>query len=256
MQIATTTVSPAGQGELKANAARVHSMRAAIDEAAHRGADLVVFPAGVLRAPNERSVVQVARGVLDAAKAKRVAVQLGVDCEGFERVKKGPLPSFLLVWTPPGSLHKWRQRSRTPQDAASAPPEAVREQRVYAAGGLRIAPIVCGEVYSQPIRTVLAAMNPALAVLSAHFAAGSRHWAPQESLQRLGVPSVRSAHASTATRDLLVARDGLVWPEALWVVGDVSMRMFTVTSPESEATARGPRSAPSSRRAPRRRSAA
>src|SRR5262249_31199008 len=163
---------------------------------------------------------------LDAAKASRIAVQLGVDCEDFERVKnKRPLPFFLLVWTPPGILHKWRQRSMTPEDAASVAPEALKEERVYSAGGARIAPIACGEIQPQPAGPALPAMNPALAVLSAHFAAGSRHWAPQESLQRLGVPSVRSAHASTATRDLLVDREGLVWPEALWIVGDVSMRM-------------------------------
>jgi hypothetical protein len=168
--------------------------------------------------------MKIAAPLIAAAKAARVAIQLGVDCDSFARVRKGPLPFFLVAWSPEDGAQLWRQRARRPGD--EVPQKLLDEPRVLNVAGQRIAPIACGEIYIQSIRAGIAALKPSLATLSAHFAAGSRHWAPQECLQRLGVPSVRSAHASSGTREVLVSRDGVVEPEAEVAVRGVFMNVY------------------------------
>jgi predicted amidohydrolase len=223
MKVVTTVVPSTRQGALKANAERVSLARAVIASA---NADLVVFPAGLLRAGDERAVLKVCEPILEAAKKAKLAVQLGVDTAGFVQRKRAPLPYFLVAWSPHDGARLWRQRAQITID--EVPPEQLAEERVLSIAGQRVAPIACGEIYSQSIRQALADLRPSLATLSAHFAAGSRHWAPQECLQRLVVPSVRSAHASSGTREVLVTRGGSVEPDAVLAVRGVFMNAYGI----------------------------
>lgn len=198
LRVATTVVSPEGQG----TAERAKLLRELILQPI--GAALLVLPAGAVRAANEAGVRKAAAPLIAAAKKMKVAVLFGVDVgrptrSAGARVKKGALPYFLVGWSPADGVKVWRQRSLTGDDAGDVPEGLLHERRSLQVAGQTIAPIACGEIYNPAIRSGIAELEPRLAVLSAHAAAGARHWAPQGALLGLGVPSVRSVHSATAT---------------------------------------------------------
>jgi hypothetical protein len=225
MQIITAVVPSAGQGEVNHNAARVQILRDVIASA--RG-DLLVCPAGVLRAPSEGRVLAVAKPLLEAAKAKKLAVVFGVDAERYGRIKRGPLPFFLVGWSPRDGVQLWRQRSRSSADAAGVPESEASARRVLHVAGKSVAFFACGEVFNPAIRAAVIELKPAVAILAAHFAAGARHWAPQAILKRHGVPSLRVAHASGPTDDRLVLPGGEQGPELTATVGGAAVRAWFI----------------------------
>jgi hypothetical protein len=234
LRVCTTTVSTDGLAEPNSNEERIALARELIESyGRHRIADLVVLPAGYLRARSEAEVLKVATPIIDAARKVKVAVILGVDSQDapaavaregrprpdaarrpegpttqLSRVRRGALPYFLVAWSPKSPKPiVWRQRSATHSDAREAPAGQVSQPRLLPVKTSRVAALACGEIFSAPIRRVVAEHVPDLAVLAAHRASGARHWAAQRSLAGLGVPSLRSVHAKADARDVLTWRD-------------------------------------------------
>jgi hypothetical protein len=208
LRVCTTVVTTDGQCEAKSNEARC-SMATQLMEQEAKNIDLLVLPAGYLRARSEDEVRGVAAPVIDGARALGVAVIVGVDVErprlpSERRVKDYELPYFLVAWAPGyARAEVWRQRSATGADAAAAPADRAGDVRALEVRGKSVAAIACGEVFSPLIRESIASAKPKLAVLAAHSASGARHWSAQRCLARLGVPSVRSVHAAGGSRDVL-----------------------------------------------------
>jgi hypothetical protein len=223
MQIITTVVPSVGQGEVNQNAARVQIVR---DVIASAKGDLLVCPAGLLRAPSEGRVLKVAQPLLDAAKAAKLAIIFGVDAAPYGRIKRGPPPFFLVAWSPRDGVQRWQQRSRSSADAGEVSDELAGERRVLHVAGKVVAPVACGEIFNPAIRVALAGLKPAVATISAHFAAGARHWAPQAILKRSGVPSLRVAHANGPTDDRLVLPGGEKEAELSATVRGAAVRAY------------------------------
>lgn len=195
-----TTVVRAG---LKGNDERIAAATALIAARPNRS-ELVVLPAGFLKARSAGEVREVAAPVLEAARRAKIAVILGVDASGRGTARKGSLPYFLIGWSPgQAKAEVWRQRSITSADAGDAPEESVGEARSLNVAGRNVAAIACGEVFSPRVREGVAKLKPHVAVLAAHSARGARHWAGQRCLAELGVRSVRAVHATGEARDFL-----------------------------------------------------
>jgi hypothetical protein len=195
------------------------------------GGDLIVLPAGAVRAADEAGVRKAAAPLIAAAKKVRAAVIVGVDAEpprrtARGRVKNGTLPYFLVAWSPDDGVKVWRQRSLTGGNATDVPEVMLAERRVLHVAGMKVAPVACGEIYNPAIRAGVAELMPTAAVLSAHFAAGARHWAPQDCLRKLGVPSVRSVHSAQATVDPLFDPRGYASPSLSLMWRGVFVRVF------------------------------
>jgi hypothetical protein len=224
LRVCTTVV----RADLKSNDDRIAAAKGLISSRPN-DSELVVLPAGFLKARSEGEVREVAAPVIDAARAAKVAVIIGVDAAGKGSAKKGSLPYFLVGWSPGlPSATVWRQRSQTSADAGDVPSAALDEARALRVAGRCVAPIACGEVFSPAVRERVAEMRPHLAVLAAHSAGGARHWAGQRCLARLGVRSVRAVHAATEARDFLctAARDRP--PDAAFEVSGMIVSCFDV----------------------------
>lgn len=216
------------RAELKSNEERVELARRVIAEQPGR-IDLIVLPAGFLRARSEGEVREVAAPLLTAARKAKVAVMFGVDAGARGSVRAGSLPYFLLGWSPGQSKASlWRQRSITSADAGEAPHQAFASARALEVKGQKVAPIVCGEVFSPRVRDSVAKLKPVVAVLAAHTAGGARHWAGQRCLAQLGVRSVRAVHATTQARDLLCAAGGELPPAEVSHQEGVTLSCFDV----------------------------
>ena len=211
LRVCATVVELTGQGDKKHNDERLEAARRVLRDRVGKE-DLVVLPAGYLRAQSEAEVRRVGRPILELAKELGLAVIFGVDSEKprypwSTRVAQFTLPSFLIGWSPTdSSVQVWRQRSLSGDDWRLAPEKTRLQPRALDVAGHLVVPVLGGEVFSPGIRTTLAGQGPTLAVLAAHQASGARHWAAQECLMWLGVPSVRSVHAADATTVLYFAQ--------------------------------------------------
>jgi hypothetical protein len=207
LAVCATVVTLPGQGERRHNAERIDAACAVIKQCDD---DLVVLPAGFLRAPSESEVKKIARPVIEAAQAKKVALLIGVDTEPVRypdvtRITREKLPGFLLGWSPEDrTVQMWRQRSMSSVDWKAVPLEQRNEVRELRVAGRIVAPIACGECFNPAIRESISRIKPALAVIAAHDAAGARHWAAQERLMWMHVPSIRSVHAASAVTALRI----------------------------------------------------
>lgn len=235
--VCTTEVRPGGQGEVKGNEARIAAAVGVVE--GHPGGDVQVFafPAGYLRARDEREVAKVTGPIIVAAKAHQKAVLVGVDAERVRplperRVREGTLPFFLVAWAPGLKAPVvWRQRSRTSTDAALANAEQCEAPRVLTVAGHRLCPLISGEIFNPAIRAGVAAAGPQLAILCAHSGGGARHWAGQNALRDLGVASVRSLHASNPARQVLTGRTFRLANEQLSTL-DVTRFVYLVDGSE------------------------
>lgn len=197
-----------GYRETDANELRVAGARAVLAWAAEKQADLVVLPAGYLRARaiKAASVHAAAAPVLRAAHETEMAVIVGVDaCEQDFRVidptwvEKGDVPQWLAAWSPESrAAFYWRQRSTTSSDAHLVPEKASEEVRLLVVGRALVGVVACGEGFNPKLREKLLAAKPALAVMPAHIASGIRHWQALSRLAENGVPTLRAVHANEA----------------------------------------------------------
>ncbi|CAN5398905.1 hypothetical protein BH09MYX1_BH09MYX1_59880 [soil metagenome] len=200
------------------NAHRTLAARAAIDWAVARSADLVVFPAGYLRARagTPESVREAGAEVLRLARRHRIAIVLGVDaCAPEVRspdvaiVARGKLPFFVLAWSPDEkSVAVWRQRSTTSRDARAVSDEASDDVRLLVVRGTNVGVVLSGEGFNAAIREAMVAAEPALAVMPAHVAGGLRHWQALGWLRDNGVPALRAVHAGDAAENVLWRGEG------------------------------------------------
>ena len=194
LRLCTTVV----RAELKSSEDRIAAAKALID-APPNGSQLIVLPAGFLRAPNEEVALQAAQDLVEVARKKRVAVIVGVHGGKQGSVKHGTLQSYLMCWAPGMSRPcTWRQRSETSADAGDAPPELFVETRLLNVAGRNVAPIACGEVFSPIVREDVAKLKPHVAVLAAHQASGARHWAAQRCLAKRSSACARCARCTRA----------------------------------------------------------
>lgn len=211
LKICTTEVLPDGQGTVARNDERIRAARQVIDAHGGFGAQLFAFPAGFLRATREDDVVWNARVLLRYARERGHSLLIGVDTQPLKklpqsRVEQQKLPSFLIGCTPDMRLPVvWRQRCRSRHDPL---PDGAEAARILLVGKHRVAPLIGGEVFNARIRAAVIEARPALAMLCAHFAAGSRHWAGQDALRAAGVCSLRSVHAGKAVSQCLFAPAG------------------------------------------------
>src|SRR5438270_12526954 len=151
LRVCVTAVTLPGQGEKQYTAQRIEAAVGAIAESAQFATELMVLPAGYLRAAAEKEVHKVGQPIIDAARRASLAVIFGVDTEPMrypddERVERGKLPCFLVGWSPQDrQVQVWRQRSMSSRDWKLAPlPERdhIRELRV---ADREVAPLACGE---------------------------------------------------------------------------------------------------------------
>ncbi len=173
---------------------------------AEAGARLVVFPAGFLWAESAKKVMAVAEPVLAAARQHDVAVVLGVDVQAQTGTKTGDTKTM----TPPAALDNWcvawpakdpermpwKQRSSTSWNGFSVVrPDA---RRALAVDGRVVEVLICGEIFSRPIRNALVARRHEvdLVAVPAHTAQGSRHGRGLQFLATNGLPALRSVHAA------------------------------------------------------------
>lgn len=199
-----------------ANTRRLDGARAVLAWAVEKEADLVVFPAGYLRAraPRTTSVQAAAKPLLKLAHEAKVAIVFGVDaCEpGFRvydptYVEMRDVPHWTVAWSPSASaVLQWRQRSTTSTDAPSVPEKDAEEVRVLVVGRAIVGVLASGEGFNPTLREKLAAAKPALAVMPSHIASGIRHWQALKWLAENGVPALRAVHADEAENVLWTAK--------------------------------------------------
>jgi hypothetical protein len=218
LKVCSVNAGLRGFRDRAANVARSAAAAASMDWARARGAELVVFPAGYLRAnaavPAEAQ--SAAAAIVEHAQRLRVGVVVGIDaCAPTFRatdekaIARGKLPHFVVAWAPAAAaVHTWQQRSTTAADAAQVPSERAVEVRALDLGGRVVGIVHSGEGFNPTVRERLAAANPVLAVMPAHVASGLRHWQALGWLRDHGVPVLRAVHAAAGAENVLWRRRG------------------------------------------------
>jgi hypothetical protein len=210
-KVVSVVSGTSGRGTTGGNRLRLSIAQQVMCWARDEGAHLVIFPAGFLRAAisQESDLVATVRPLTARARSLRLSVVVGVDCSSFARkdpqkaskvsnafVRRGRLPFFGIGWTPGMRTPKvWRQRSTTSWNCSftSVPWELSQRQLVIDAD--RVVVVLCGEAFDPRIRADIVAKAPALVVIPAHTAAGSRLHNALEYFSENGVAAVRAVHA-------------------------------------------------------------
>lgn len=233
--VCTIHADPSGYRERTANRARAQAAAAVLDWAAETKLDLVVFPAGYLRARTARpdDVAAEAAAIVDHAREHRIAIVVGVDACAPEfrapddtLAARSRLPHFAVAWSPESNaLHVWQQRSTTASDARAVSEERAIEVRALPVRGRVVGVALSGEGFNPVVRERLAAAKPALAVMPAHVAGGLRHWQALGWLRDHGVPVVRAVHAHAGAENVLWRGKGKERPLAIetFVAEDVAL---------------------------------
>lgn len=175
--------------------------RDAIALAADEGAKLVVFPAGFLWARSRGTVLAAADTVLRGTKASHTAVAIGVDVRagkhtpGDGRDRRGILDNWCVAASPGRVPAVWCQRSSTWKNGFAVSDVA---PRVMTVAGFRVEVLICGEIFSRPIRVAVANRSADLALVAvpAHTAVGSRHARGLVWFASAGLPTARAVHAA------------------------------------------------------------
>jgi hypothetical protein len=127
----STIVPPMGRATLRANASKEKTARAVLERASEEGVSLVMFPAGFLRARDEKGLEECAATVLGTASELGVATVFGIDTKSLsakrttDRVVRQRLPFFIVVQSANDGPHFWRQRSTTSKYGGDAPVETL-----------------------------------------------------------------------------------------------------------------------------------
>lgn len=215
MKVCSVISGIEGFRSLRGNARRLEVACSGLKWAAANGSDLMVFPAGYLRARSSATadLLDAAVALLAEARRQRVALVVGVDtCSSSWVDKSGrtsfietsALPYFAIAWSPSLVRPKvWRQRSTTSGNWGLAPTERNAEVRTLPLGKTNVAVALCGEAFSKPVRDGIVSSGVKLVVLPAHVAGGLRHWRALSYFRDHGVPAVRAVHASGSAENLL-----------------------------------------------------
>jgi hypothetical protein len=200
MRIGIVIAAPDGRGTARANAGRLVAASEALRRAAAERAQLVVLPAGFLRAEGEDGVRAIAAPVLSVARGLGVAVVVGVDTRPLgsppaaSAVACGALPYFLVAAAPGRAAVVWRQRSTSGADAHDAPPPHAR--RTLRVGDTDVDVFACGEIYSPPLRAAAEAGKPRVVIVASHAATGARFFQAERWAERAGARALlRATHA-------------------------------------------------------------
>lgn len=201
MRILVVAASNAGlwSSERSASAARTAALLKAV-ESASREVRLVMVPAGYWTAASRPAAANVLHNLAAATTTvlanKRLTLIGGIDSlpiptkkELSPAVSKHALPfgGFRLTASGVGA-GPWRQVSTTRANAVTAPQAKIDAiaSRVFDVGSNKVLPLVCGEMHSQPIRSLASKIAPDLVAIFGH--------------QKLGqglTPSIRAMHRVT-----------------------------------------------------------
>ncbi len=218
IRLVSVIAGNAGFGQPPANKVRTLIGKRIVNWTSAADASLVVFPAGYLRAGGSGpgSALATAGNLVSAARSLNVAILLGVDVGAQKkaggksqvgvRALKGQLPFFAVAWAP-GMVAPvlWRQRSTTSSNWRGVAHGEWEPPREITVRGKRIAVALCGEAFSQPLRTALLERRPRLSVvlIPAHTAKGSRHSNALKYFGERDLAAVRAVHAQNRADNYL-----------------------------------------------------
>lgn len=220
MKLVATTVSKEGYGEEAWNKRRLSAAEQALEKAANLGADVLALPGGffTVRTPQARGAI--AASLLSKAKQVSIAVVFGVDQKGRPSwdslLKAGrPLPSYGYAWSPSENVrHCWVQRSFTSKNQCCVSDVCCKDVRLLKICNETLAVLMCGEIFNERIRDVLAMQRPKPKVVAdvAHDGYHFRIEQAMKVLGRKGLASMCSVHAQReyAKKRCYLPQKGLV----------------------------------------------
>ena len=186
MKIVQTVVSSHGFRDQAANPDRVALLGDLARLCASEDARLLLIPAGFLTADSEENVPELVQEVRRVAKVAGVAVIGGIDVNGAvskrslsmeEAVREGRIGYFGFAagaGVMPSKGRCWRQTSITSADAKDFPQDSIPgAERVVRVDGLRIAILICGELFNWKIRNAVSEMGSDLVVDIGHVSMGT-----------------------------------------------------------------------------------
>jgi hypothetical protein len=204
MKIFTTIVPPTGRGSLVENERREQSAREVIDRAHANGAQLVLFPSGLLRARREDEIEAQARDLLAHASMRGVAIVFGIDTESLaakhaaKRVEHERLPFFLVAQSRDDGPYYWRQRSTTSSNGGDAPVSTL-VRRSLLVQRTRVDVLACGEVFNHVLRADAGPWADRIIVNPTHTAHGARFFHARTWARQCGSSALlRATHAWSA----------------------------------------------------------
>ncbi|HET9626407.1 MAG TPA: hypothetical protein VFP84_33830 [Kofleriaceae bacterium] len=202
--IFTTIVPPDEDTSTAANTRREQMACAVLEHAHKEGAQLLVFPAGFLRARNG-DVEASARTLLAKATDLGVAIIFGIDTDAKSisldakhedhRIAEESLPYFIVAKSKDDGPYYWRQRSSTSWNGYNIP-AGLLAPRSLQVDHLTVDVFACGEIFSRPLRDRLESWDDRILVVPTHTAQGSRFFRAVEWAQGAGVRAIlRATHA-------------------------------------------------------------
>jgi hypothetical protein len=208
MRIATSTVSFDGYRNPATASfeATLETLRETLDEAKHKGVQLLCLPGGYFTVKSEAQLKKAAKRIVAEARKAHIAVAVGVDCADKQSTKrkskrqpnrdnlirKGKLPLFAVAWSPEQSKQEtWRQRSVTSKDQWLAPAKSCSEPRTLRVAGKKIEILMCGELFNERIRDGVIRRKPTALVDLSHNGQGFRPDHALRSLAQAGLHALR-----------------------------------------------------------------
>lgn len=201
MKIITTTVGSEYPEETNMNQNRYKAAEKAIKAAVDMAADVIVFPAGFIRADSTVVIDYSAYKLISFAEIKNIAVVFGIDLN--MHMAYG-LPSFAYGWSPYDKVtRRWQQRSTDSEDQKSISDALCQEKRLLNVNGELLGVLISGEIFNDRIRESLTASEPKVKIVvdAAHVTKDFEVWNGMEKYCRSGIASLCSVH--TAQRNAM-----------------------------------------------------
>lgn len=172
MRVMQTVVSTEGYRFSRKNAARFALLDALLAKAGAEKCDLLVLPAGFLRARNPLVVYDLVAKI--ALSARQIAILGGIDvnCPAKSDLtlhirRGGDLPYWGFAVVPGQTQRHWTQQSIT--RASATLHNAVNIQsRSLVINGMNVLPLTCGEIYNGYTRNSIPSGNFGLIAVSGH----------------------------------------------------------------------------------------